>query len=59
MFRLELLELLGGGGGEENVEEAQASDAGSSVSVSVEDLLVDFFWPDYWFHLLRILLNLR
>lgn len=31
-------------GGEENVEEAWASDAGSSVSGSGEDLFADFFW---------------
>ncbi len=34
-------------GGEENVEDDWASDAESSVSGSVEDLLVDFFWPGF------------
>lgn len=38
-----LCSILGFLGGEENVEEAWASDAGSSVSGSGEDLFADFF----------------
>lgn len=40
-FMCSVLSFLGG---EENVEEAWASDAGSSLSGSGEDLFADFFW---------------